>query len=44
METYERAAIVNALQKSGGARREAARMLGIGEATLYRKMHLYGLG
>jgi DNA-binding NtrC family response regulator len=44
MDAYERAAIVNALKKTGGSRREAAKLLRVGEATLYRKLHQYGLG
>jgi DNA-binding NtrC family response regulator len=44
LDSYERAAIVNALAKCGGSRRAAARMLGIGPATLYRKLHEYNLG
>jgi DNA-binding NtrC family response regulator len=43
LAAYEKAAIVNALERSAGSRREAARILGIGEATLYRKLHLYAL-
>lgn len=41
MATYEKAAIQNALAKSGGNRKKAAQILGIGEATLYRKMRKY---
>ncbi len=47
MADYEIAAIRNALAKTGGHRRKAARLLGIGEATLYRKLkryNLYGVG
>jgi transcriptional regulator with PAS, ATPase and Fis domain len=43
LEAYEKAAIQNALAKSGNSRRKAAEMLGIGEATLYRKISKYGL-
>ncbi|MEI6874463.1 MAG: sigma-54 dependent transcriptional regulator [Spirochaetota bacterium] len=43
LDSYEKGAIVNALEKSGGSRRQAARLLGIGEATLYRKLRLYGI-
>jgi DNA-binding NtrC family response regulator len=39
----EKAAIMNALAAAGGERTEAARMLGIGRTTLYRKMKAYGL-
>lgn len=41
MAAFERAAIHNALHKSGGNRKAAARILGIGEATLYRKLKTY---
>jgi DNA-binding NtrC family response regulator len=37
----ERDAIARALQRTGGNRRRAARLLGIGERTLYRKIHEY---
>jgi len=43
MESYEKAAITSALAKSGGSRREAARMLGISEATLYRKLRVFDI-
>jgi DNA-binding NtrC family response regulator len=39
----ERAAIVQALQQSGGNRQAAARTLDIGVATLYRKLKAYRL-
>jgi DNA-binding NtrC family response regulator len=39
----ERRAIEAALLETGGRRREAARRLGIGERTLYRKIKEYGL-
>jgi DNA-binding NtrC family response regulator len=39
----ERAAIVHALQQSGGNRQAAARSLNIGVATLYRKLKEYQL-
>lgn len=42
MEAYEKAAIRNAMEKCGNNRRAAAEMLGIGEATLYRKINKYG--
>jgi DNA-binding NtrC family response regulator len=41
MATYEQAAIRNALLKCEGHRKKAATMLGIGEATLYRKLNKY---
>jgi len=40
---YERAAILNALRQCKGNRREAARLLEISEATIYRKMKSYGM-
>lgn len=43
LEAYEIAAISNALAKCDGHRKKAARMLGIGEATLYRKLNKYKL-
>jgi DNA-binding NtrC family response regulator len=43
LDSYEKEAILNALEKSGGSRRQASRLLGIGEATLYRKLRLYGI-
>lgn len=43
LEAYEKAAILNALNKSGNNRRQAAELLGIGEATLYRKLKKYHL-
>lgn len=43
LEAYEIAAISNALAKCDGHRKKAARMLGIGEATLYRKLNKYTL-
>ncbi|MGA0045485.1 MAG: helix-turn-helix domain-containing protein, partial [Candidatus Kapaibacteriota bacterium] len=39
----ERMAIELALRKTGGSRRDAARLLGISERTLYRKIEEYGL-
>jgi transcriptional regulator with PAS, ATPase and Fis domain len=43
MAAFERAAILNALAKSGGNRKRAAEILAIGEATLYRKIKKYRL-
>lgn len=43
LEAYERAAIRNALAKCGGNRKKASNVLGIGEATLYRKLKKYKL-
>ncbi len=44
LSAYETAAIRNALGKSGNNRKKAARILGIGEATLYRKIKKYSPG
>jgi DNA-binding NtrC family response regulator len=41
LAAYELAAIRNALHKCEGHRKKAAQMLGIGEATLYRKLKKY---
>lgn len=43
LAAYEYAAISNALSKNDANRKRAARMLGIGEATLYRKLKKYDL-
>ena len=43
MQEMEREAIALALKEVGGNRRRAARNLGIGERTLYRKIKDYGL-
>ncbi len=43
MAAYELAALRNALSKCNGHRKRAARMLAIGEATLYRKLNKYSL-
>ena len=39
----ERKAIETALRRTQGNRRESAKMLGISERTLYRKIDEYGL-
>jgi DNA-binding NtrC family response regulator len=39
----EKLTIARALAATGGARAEAARLLGIGRTTLYRKMREYGI-
>lgn len=44
MAEVEKAAIEAALKETGGNRREAAGVLGIGERTLYRKIKEYQLG
>lgn len=43
LDQIEKQAIRNALQVTQGNREAAARMLGIGERTLYRKLREYGL-
>ena len=43
LETIERLFIAETLKVTGGNREEAAKMLGIGERTLYRKIKEYGL-
>jgi DNA-binding NtrC family response regulator len=43
IDKMERQAIVAALGRSGGNVREAARLLGLGQATVYRKIKRYGL-
>lgn len=43
LERIERVAIEVALRKAQGKRREAAKMLGISERTLYRKIDEFGL-
>ena len=43
LSQLERQAIVRAVQASGGNRRVAADLVGIGEATLYRKLKEYGI-
>jgi len=43
LEEIERLFIAQTLQSTGGNREDAARMLGIGERTLYRKIKGYGL-
>lgn len=43
MADYEAEAIRNALEQTSGSRREAAKILGISEATLYRRIKQYNL-
>lgn len=43
LEDIEKAAIRNALKSTSGNREQAAKMLGIGERTLYRKIKEYDL-
>jgi DNA-binding NtrC family response regulator len=42
LEEMERQAIMQALLQVGGDKSEAARRLGIGKSTLYRKLKRYG--
>jgi len=41
IEHWERKLIVEALKRAGGSVPEAAKLLGIGRATLYRKIEVY---
>jgi DNA-binding NtrC family response regulator len=43
IDRVEKSAIVGALRKVGGNVREAARLLGYGQATVYRKIKRYGI-
>ncbi|MCU0612032.1 MAG: sigma-54 dependent transcriptional regulator [Candidatus Eisenbacteria bacterium] len=43
MEQVERETIEHTLREAGGNRRQAARLLGIGERTLYRKIQRFNL-
>jgi DNA-binding NtrC family response regulator len=43
LEAYERCAIERALRETGGDATEAARRLGIGRSTLYRKLSKHGI-
>jgi DNA-binding NtrC family response regulator len=43
LEQLERNAIRDTLKLTGGNREHAAKLLGIGERTLYRKLKEYGL-
>jgi transcriptional regulator of acetoin/glycerol metabolism len=42
MEHAERTAILEALRRNGGNKARTAADLGIGRATLYRKLRTYG--
>ena len=44
VEAYERGVIAQAIEEADGDRSEAARLLGIGRATLYEKLKKLGLG
>jgi two-component system response regulator HydG len=43
MEDAEKELMIRALDEANGVRKKAARILGIGERTLYRKLDKYGL-
>lgn len=43
MESIERDAIVQALRDADGNKARAAKMLGLSRATIYRKLHEYGI-
>lgn len=43
IEVWERKLILEALKRTGGNVPEAAKLLGIGRATLYRKLEQYGI-
>jgi two-component system response regulator HydG len=43
LQEIERLFVAETLRVAGGNREEAAKMLGIGERTLYRKIKEYGL-
>jgi transcriptional regulator of acetoin/glycerol metabolism len=44
LETLEKRAIFRALQETSGDKLAAARLLGIGKTTLYRKLKQYEAG
>ncbi|MBN1291023.1 MAG: sigma-54-dependent Fis family transcriptional regulator [Candidatus Latescibacteria bacterium] len=44
LEELEQQAVADALEHTHGNRRKAAKLLGIGERTLYRKIKQYGIG
>ena len=44
LEEIEKHYIIKTLKRTGGNREEAARLLGIGERTLYRKLKEYAIG
>ena len=43
IDDAEKELIMRALDESGGNRKRAAKVLGMGERTLYRKLDKYGL-
>jgi transcriptional regulator with PAS, ATPase and Fis domain len=44
LDAYERAALERALREAGGNATEAAKLVGIGRSTFYRKVGKHGLG
>lgn len=44
LEAYERKAILHALRETSGDKLAAAKLLGIGKSTFYRKLRLHGIG
>jgi DNA-binding NtrC family response regulator len=44
LKALEKDAIARALARAGGVKKKAAKLLGIGVRTLYRKMNEYGIG
>jgi transcriptional regulator of acetoin/glycerol metabolism len=43
LEAYERCALERALRETGGDATEAARRLGIGRSTFYRRLAVHGI-
>ena len=43
MNAYERGVLVAAIESAGGNRKDAAKALGIGRATLYEKLRKHGM-
>ena len=43
LELYEKKALLRALEETGGDKLAAARLLGVGKSTLYRKLKRYGI-
>jgi two-component system response regulator HydG len=43
LELYEHKALLHALDRTGGDKLAAARLLKVGKSTLYRKLKRYGI-
>jgi transcriptional regulator of acetoin/glycerol metabolism len=43
MDSYERAALERAMAEAGGSRLRAAKLLGVGKSTMYRRLERYGI-